>query len=87
MKISELIETLKHIEEEIGNVPVVLSCDSEGNSWGTLQAPHSFRLVRSSCLVRNLKGDKVLGLTIYPFADGFRDEFEALKYKGGKYGN
>lgn len=81
MKISELIETLKHIEEEVGNVPVVLSSDSEGNSWGTLQAPNSFRLVRSSYLVRNLEGDKVLGLGIYPFADGFRGEFEALKYK------
>lgn len=77
MKISELIETLKHIEEEIGNVPVVLSSDSEGNSWGTLQAPHSF------CLVRKSASNKVLGLGIYPFADGFRNEFEALKYKGG----
>lgn len=73
MKLNELIETLQYIEEEIGNVPVVVSSDSEGNSWGTLQAPHSF------CRALNLEGDKVLGLGIYPFADGFSDEFEAIK--------
>lgn len=73
MKLCELIETLQYIEEEIGNVPVVVSSDSEGNSWGTLQAPHSF------CRALNLEGDKVLGLGIYPFADGFSDEFEAIK--------
>jgi len=76
MTLDKLIKILQEIKKEVGNVPVVLSSDSEGNSWGTLKAPTSF------CLVRNLEGDKVQGLGIYPFAEGFYDEFEALKYKG-----
>lgn len=76
MKLNELIKVLQEIKKELGNVPVIISSDSEGNSFGTLKAPYSF------CQVRNIEGDKVLGLGLYPFADGFYDEFEALKYKG-----
>lgn len=73
MTLKELIAVLQTIKKDLGNVPVVLASDSEGNSWGTLNAPSSF------CCVRNIEGDNVLGLGIYPFADGFYDEFEALK--------
>lgn len=73
MTLKELIAALQAIKKDIGNVPVVLASDSEGNSWGTLNAQHSF------CCVRNIEGDKVLGLGIYPFADGFYDGVEALQ--------
>lgn len=77
MKLNELIETLQEIKKEIGNVPVVLSSDSEGNSFGTLNAPLSF------CKLQDDDSGKILGLGIYPYAEGFYDYIEALKYKRG----
>ena len=42
MTLDKLIKILQEIKKEVGNVPVVLSSDSEGNSFGTLNAPLSF---------------------------------------------
>ena len=72
MKICELIEYLKVIKKEVGDVPVVLSRDSEGNGFGTLKAPYSFGKVR------NNEGDKVLGVSLYPFEECY-DDIEAVQ--------
>ena len=73
MTLAELITRLQKIKKELGNVPVILSSDSEGNSFGTLEKQYSF--FRSV----NLEGDKVLGLIIYPYVDGCCDEYEAFR--------
>lgn len=76
MTLDKLIKILQEIKKEVGNVPVVLSSDSEGNSFGTLNAPLSF------CKLQDDYSDKILGLGIYPYAEGFDDYIEALNYKG-----
>jgi len=42
MKISTLINELQALKKEYGNLPVYLSSDEEGNSFGTLDAELSF---------------------------------------------
>ena len=46
------------------------------NGFGTLNAPLSF------CKLQDDYSDKILGLGIYPYAEGFDDYIEALNYKG-----
>ena len=41
MKVSELIKMLQQIKKEAGDLPVVISHDEEGNSFGTTMAHHS----------------------------------------------
>jgi hypothetical protein len=36
MKISELIKSLRELKKKFGDVPVLLSSDEEGNSYGTI---------------------------------------------------
>lgn len=36
LKVSELIKLLKMVKRDFGDLPVVLSSDSEGNSLGTI---------------------------------------------------
>jgi hypothetical protein len=71
MKLGKLIKELQALKKEVGDVQVVLSSDSEGNSWGTLHEKHSF------CRLENENG-MIVGLGIFPYADGFYDEYEAL---------
>lgn len=40
-KISDLIKHLQRIQNTIGDVPVYLSSDSEGNSYGTIEIKDS----------------------------------------------
>jgi len=42
MKISQLIKELNQLQKQIGDVPVYLSRDSEGNGYGSLDASMSF---------------------------------------------
>jgi len=42
MKISELIAALEELKSEIGDLPVLMSRDEEGNSFGTLSRDGSF---------------------------------------------
>ena len=76
MKLNDLIKVLQEIKKDIGNVPVVLSSDTEGNSWGTLKEPLSF------CRLQDDESGKTLGIGLYPYAEGFDDYIEALNYKG-----
>ena len=41
MKVSELIKMLQHYKKEAGNLPVVISHDEEGNSFGTTMSHYS----------------------------------------------
>ena len=75
MKISELKQYLSRVEKEFGDLPVVISCDSEGNSYGTLNKNGSL------CEVMNDKGTKVVGVCLYPFEEGFCDIIEAVEIK------
>lgn len=72
MTIERLIKTLQEIKKEIGNVPVVMANDSEGNNWGTLKAPLSF------CRLTNNEGDKVLGLGLFPYDEYLEDYEDAI---------
>ena len=36
LKISQLISKLQEVQKRFGDVKIVLSCDSEGNSFGTI---------------------------------------------------
>ena len=42
IKISELITALEKIKTDAGDLPVVISGDSEGNRFGTLDLENSF---------------------------------------------
>ena len=42
MKISELIAALEELKSEAGDLPIVMSSDEEGNSFGTFSADGSF---------------------------------------------
>lgn len=37
IKISQLINHLKKVQKEVGNLNIILSKDSEGNAYGTLE--------------------------------------------------
>lgn len=72
MKINDLMTRLISIQKDYGNVPVVLSTDSEGNSFGTTDKQISV------CPVMNNK-DKVIGVAIFPFEEGYYDSIEAVQ--------
>ena len=76
MKLNEFIETLQVIKKDYGNVPVVLSTDSEGNSFGTTDKQISV------CPVMNNK-DKVIGVAIFPFEEGYYNSIEAVQADRG----
>lgn len=46
MEIKKLIKVLQMWEKEYGNIQVVMSTDSEGNSYSTLEDRFSFSPVR-----------------------------------------
>lgn len=72
MKINDLMTRLISIQKDYGNVPVVLSTDSEGNRFGTTDKQISV------CPVMNNK-DKVIGVAIFPFEEGYYDSIEAVQ--------
>ena len=67
MTLDKLIKILQEIKKAVGNVPVVLSSDSEGNSFGKLNEPLSF------CKLEDDYSDKIVGIGIYLYAAGFDD--------------
>lgn len=75
MKISELKQYLNRVEKKFGDLPVVISRDSEGNSFGTLNKNGSLCEVMTT----NDKGIKVVGVCLYPFEEGFYDVIEAVE--------
>lgn len=66
-KISDLIKMLKDLKDEFGDLPVYLSSDSEGNSFGTIHGYSSIGSIRKGIL-----GDgEVVAIGIYPWEEGF----------------
>lgn len=51
MKLIQLIEELEGLQEELGNVPVYLSRDSEGNGFGTLETESSFHIADKKSII------------------------------------
>ena len=74
MKISELIKKLEVSIKEFGDLPIIVSSDSEGNSFGTLNK-------NSLCLIEDYNTGKIKGVCLYPFADGFYDADKACSFK------
>ena len=74
MKISELIKKLEISIKEFGDLPIIVSADSEGNSFGTLNT-------RSICLIQDFDTSEPKGICLYPFADGFCDADRACSFK------
>lgn len=65
-KISDLIKMLKDLKGEFGDLPVYLSTDSEGNSFGTLHGYSSIGSIR-----KGIQGDgEVVAIGIYPWEEG-----------------
>lgn len=65
-KISDLIKMLKDLKDDLGDLPVYLSKDSEGNSFGTLHGYSSIGSMR-----KGLMGDgEVVAIGIYPWEEG-----------------
>ncbi len=59
MKIKDLIARLIEIEKQVGNNEVYLSCDNEGNSYGSIDKGHSFAF----------GGELVNSVVIYPYEE------------------
>ncbi len=75
MTISQLIAELERFKKQHGDVPVVLSVDTEGNSFGTTHPNDTL------CPALDDNED-VAGVILYPYAEGFEDPYEAVKFKG-----
>lgn len=73
MLLNDLIKHLQLVQKDLGNVPVILSSDTEGNGYGTLKAPYSF------CATDNRDGTKVIGLCLFPFNEGYYEAEDAIK--------
>lgn len=78
MIISDLIKQLQAVKQDCGDVPVVLSSDSEGNSYGTTDTQSSLTYAVDN------KGN-VVGIVLYPFADGYENADEACLSEYAKH--
>lgn len=80
MTIKEVIKELRKQAKFVGeNSQVVLSSDSEGNSYSTLD-------VRSFWPCYEEETREVIGLVIIPFEEGFQEAEEAIKTGEQTYG-
>lgn len=73
MTIKELIKELKDVQKRVGNVPVVLSSDEEGNSYSTLNKGSV------SYAVDFNNKNRVVGVILYPWTEGFDDPVNACE--------
>ena len=74
MLINDLITTLADISSKHGNIPVVLSSDSEGNSFGTLKEKGSIMLVENFPSY-----NQVIGVCLSPWNEGIDTCEDACK--------
>lgn len=74
MLINDLIKTLADISSKHGNIPVVLSSDSEGNSFGTLNEKGSIMIVENFPI-----SNQVIGVCLSPWHEGIDTCEEACK--------
>jgi hypothetical protein len=81
MKISEMIAMLTQAKKDLGDMKVLLSSDSEGNGYGTLNAEHSLGCMKKGITEEYGMKCKTLinALVLYPFEEGSMDElYEVL---------
>lgn len=74
MLINDLIKKLADISSQHGNIPVVLSSDSEGNSFGTLNEKGSIMIVENFPV-----SNQVIGVCLSPWYEGIDTCEEACK--------
>lgn len=72
MTINGLIKVLQDFKKQHGDVPVIMSSDTEGNSFSTLDPRFS------PCQVLNDTSDKTIGLCLYPYHEHLEDMVEAI---------
>lgn len=64
--ISDLIRMLEDLKDDFGDLPVFVSSDSEGNSFGTLHGYSSIGSIR-----KGVNGDgEIVAIGIYPWEEG-----------------
>lgn len=80
MTVKELANYMAKIAKWTPNAPVYLSCDEEGNSYSTIEAPNSKNFSSFAVL---LTADKknVKSVIIYPWKEGLTDEDVGLLEK------
>jgi len=70
MTINQLIKQLEQYKKDYGgDTPVVLSADTEGNAYSTLEGSDGENN-RSICPIMN-DNDKVIGVCLWPWVEGF----------------
>lgn len=73
MTVKEMAEYLTKIANVTPNTPVFLSCDEEGNSYSTIEAPNSKHLSSFSVQLTKDK-QNFKSVVIYPWKEGLSDE-------------
>lgn len=76
MTLQELIKQLQQYKKDYGgDIPVVLSADTEGNYYSTMEGSEGANN-RSICPIMNAT-DKVIGVCLWPFVEGFNKPEDA----------
>lgn len=65
-KLSDLIKVLQMVKKDFGDLPVYLSTDSEGNSYGSINGSMSIGTINKG---DDGNGDTV-AIAIYPWQEG-----------------
>ena len=82
MTINQLIKQLQQYKKDYGgDIPVVLSADTEGNAYSTMEGSDGVNN-RSICPIMN-STDKVIGVCLWPWVEGF-DQPEDACYASKK---
>ena len=67
MKISELVEKLQKFQKVVGDVEVILSSDSEGNGYGSIDSEMSITIHEDEVLEKS-------AIVIFPFEESWEIE-------------
>lgn len=80
MTVKELANYMAKIAKWTPNAPVYLSCDEEGNSYSTIEAPNS-KNFSSFAVLLTADQKNVKSVIIYPWKEGLTDEDVGLLEK------
>lgn len=91
MRINDLIKELEEIKKVYGNLNVIGSSDTEGNSFFTLNKGCWSLAYTENAYNKYFKEgvypskEDAVAVTLWPFAEGFENEEEAAKYYDEQY--
>lgn len=80
MTVKEMADYLAKIAKWTPKAPVFLSCDEEGNSYSTIEAPNS-KNFSSFAVLLTADQKNVKSVIIYPWKEGLTDEDVGLLEK------